>query len=78
MKRIIALLLEKNPNVRIVATAVTLESIAELTACMKELSPRQSEAVSLTVSRSRPLGPYHLMTAQNPICIFTFAPPPHS
>ena len=30
-KEIIALLLEKNPRVRIVATAVTLESVAELT-----------------------------------------------
>ncbi len=72
MKEIIALLLEKNPAVRIVATAVTLESVAELTACLALFPDRKPEIVTLSVSRGRPLGAYHLMTAQNPIWIFTF------
>ena len=72
MKEIIALLLEKNPAVRIVATAVTLESVAELTACLSLFPDRKPEIVTLSVSRGRPLGTYHLMTAQNPIWIFTF------
>lgn len=72
MKEIIALLLEKNPAVRIVATAVTLESVAELTACLSLFPDRKPEVVTLSVSRGRPLGAYHLMTAQNPIWIFTF------
>lgn len=72
MKEIIALLLEKNPAVRIVATAVTLESVAELTACLPLFPDRKPEIVTLSVSRGRPLGAYHLMTAQNPIWIFTF------
>ena len=72
MKEIIALLLEKNPAVRIVATAVTLESVAELTACLSLFPDRKPEIVTLSVSRGRPLGAYHLMTAQNPIWIFTF------
>ena len=70
---IIALLLEKNPHVRIVATAVTLESIAALTACMQPF--RFHEAVSLSVSRTKKTGPYHLLTAQNPIHIFTMQNP---
>ena len=70
---IIALLLEKNPHVRIVATAVTLESIAALTACMQPF--RFHEAVSLSVSRTKKAGPYHLLTAQNPIHIFTMQNP---
>ena len=73
MAQIIALLLEKNPQVRIVATAVTLESIAALTACMQQF--RCHEAVSLSVSRAQKVGPYHLMTAQNPIHIFTMQNP---
>ena len=73
MAEIIALLLEKNPHVRIVATAVTLESIAALTACMQPF--RFHEAVSLSVSRTKKTGPYHLMTAQNPIHIFTMQNP---
>jgi len=72
MKEIIALLLDKNPAVRIVATAVTLESVAELTACLSLFPDRKPEIVTLSVSRGRPLGAYHLMTAQNPIWIFTF------
>ena len=69
MQEIIGLLTDRNPHVRIAATAVTLESIAELTACMKQFSV--SEAVCVNVSRDRCLGSYRLMTAQNPIYIFT-------
>ena len=71
MKEIIALLLQKNPKVRIVATAIALESIAELTACVKHFGFEEAEVVSMTVARSRKAGPYNLMTGQNPIYIFT-------
>ena len=71
MKEIIALLLEKNPHVRIVATAVTLESVAELTECVKAFPFCETEAVSITAARSRKAGAYHLMTGQNPVYIFT-------
>ena len=69
MKEILALLLHKNPDVRIVATAITLESIAELTGCLKDFG--DTEVVSMTVARDKKAGPYHLMTGQNPIFIFT-------
>ena len=71
MKEIIALLREKNPHVRIVATAVTLESVAELTECVKAFPFRETEAVSITAARSRRAGAYHQMTGQNPVYIFT-------
>lgn len=71
MRDILALLLEKNPNVRIVATAVTLETIAELTACMKAFPWTETEVVSMQVARDKKAGPYHLMTGQNPVYIFT-------
>ena len=71
LREIIALALAKNPAARIVATAVTLESAAELTACMKEFSFAETEAVSLTVAKGRKAGPYHLMTGQNPVYVFT-------
>ena len=61
--------LEKNPQVRIVAAAVTLESAAALTACMAEFS--KAECVQVQVSRAKPAGPYHLMQAQNPVFLFT-------
>ena len=71
MREILKLILEKNPNARIVATAIALESVAELTACMKEFPFRETEVISMQVARDRKAGPYHLMTGQNPIYIFT-------
>lgn len=70
MRQIIGLILEKNPNARIVATAIALESVAELTACLTAFPFTQTEVVSMTVARDRKAGSYHLMTGQNPIYIF--------
>ena len=69
VREILQLLLEKNPHVRIVATAVTLESAAALTACMREFE--FCECVSLSIAKARAAGPYHLMAGQNPIYFFT-------
>ena len=71
LRDILSMLLAKNPHVRIVATAVSLESIAELTACMKDFAFTEAEAVSAQIARGKKAGPYHLMTGQNPVYIFT-------
>lgn len=71
VKEIISLVLEKNPCARIVATAIALESVVELTGCMKAFPFAETEVVSMSVARDRKVGNYHLMTGQNPIYIFT-------
>lgn len=71
MREIISLLLEKNPSVRIVATAIALETVAELSAVMGESGFTETEVVSVNVAKARKLGPYSLMTGQNPVYIFT-------
>ena len=71
LRDILSMLLAKNPHVRIVATAVSLESIAELTACMKDFAFTEAEAVSVQIARGKKAGPYYLMTGQNPVYIFT-------
>ena len=71
MREIVALLLARNPRVRIVATTVSLESIAELTDCLTAFPFAETEVVSLQVARDRRAGGYHLMSGQNPIYIFT-------
>ena len=71
MKEILQLVLRKNPNARIVATAIALESVAEITACMKECNLLKTEIVCLNVAKDRVAGRYHLMNGQNPIYIFT-------
>ena len=69
VRDILALLLEKNPHVRIVATAVTLESVGALAARMADFE--KAECVSLQAARARTAGSYHLMQGQNPVYIFT-------
>ena len=75
MKEILSLIYEKNPRARVVITAVTAETIAEMTQLMKEFPMEDDEIVQLQAARSRKAGRYHLMTAENPIWIgsFTFA-----
>ena len=71
LREIIEIALGKNPGVRIVATAITLESISELKDCMETYFFDETEVVSVTVARDKKAGDYHIMTGQNPIYIFT-------
>ena len=71
MDEIIALILEKNPYARIVAAAVSLETIAELSEMVKKYDFDEREVVCLSVARAREIGKYNLMMGQNPIYIFT-------
>ena len=70
LREIIALLQEKNPQVRIVATAVTLESISELTSFVKATNT-DYEVISLTVAKNQAAGSYQLMRGQNPVYVFS-------
>lgn len=60
-----------NPDVRICATAVTLETLADLLACIKRRGFAETDIVQLNVSRADELGRYHLMRAQNPVYLVT-------
>lgn len=71
MREIVSLLLEKNSWVRIVAAAVTLESLAELTEISKEFGFTNCGVVCLTAARGKAAGAYRLMLGQNPVYLFT-------
>lgn len=71
LREIVALLLAKNPRVRLVVPAVTLETITEASTLFKELNLPETEVVQVAVSRAEPLGGYHLMAAQNPVYIIS-------
>ncbi len=73
LREIAALLLAKNPAIRIVVNAITLETVQETLEVMREFSVTDTEIVSLSVARSREVGAYHMMTGQNPVYIFTFS-----
>lgn len=71
LREIITALLQKNPMIRIVVNAVTLETQAEAAECAKIFHFTEYETVSVNVARSRKIGRYHLMTAQNPVSVIT-------
>ncbi len=70
MKGIIKTLVEKDPNIRIVANAVTLETLTEILKIFKDLS-LDPEIVCVNISRAEKTGQYHLMKAQNPVYILS-------
>ena len=71
LKEIMALALERNPAARIVVNTVTAETFAAALDAVKILPVKDVEIVELSVSRSRKAGGYHLMTAQNPVYLFS-------
>ena len=71
LKDIMAMVLEKNPAARIVVNTVTAETFAAALDAMKILPVTDVEIVELSVSRGRQVGSYHLMTAQNPVYLFS-------
>lgn len=71
LKEILKLLLEKNPGVRVVINAITLETVSEANACLKELPFTDVEIVQIQVSKAKHVGPYQMMMGQNPVYIFT-------
>lgn len=72
IRSILELALAKNPHVRIVATAIALDTVAELMTCRKEMSFRESDVVTITAAQGHKAGTYTLMQGQNPVYIFTF------
>lgn len=71
LREILNVLREKNPHIRIVITAISLETVSEITALLKETEVTQSEVVALQVSRAKTVGNYHLMQAENPVYLCT-------
>lgn len=73
LREILELLLKKNPSVRIVMNAITLETVGEMLSCIKELPFQDVEITSLSAARSKKAGSYHLMMGLNPVTIVSAA-----
>lgn len=61
----------KNSNCRVVINAITVETLAEVAAYYKEHPAYSLEIVNVFVARSKHLGSYNLMMAQNPVYVMT-------
>ena len=69
MKEIVAALIEANSQVRIVANAVTLETVGEILDCMKTFGFREGEMTQVWAAPVETVGSYHMTKAQNPIYV---------
>ena len=75
LKEIVKLLLEKNPQIRIVINCITLETVSEALETAKEFGFEENEIVQLSAARSKAIGRYHMMMGENPIYIITLQNP---
>lgn len=72
MGSIIDTVLKANPYARLCATAVTLETLTELLACLRAREVEDADIVQVSVARADNVGSYNLMRAENPVYIVTF------
>lgn len=76
LQEILKYLYGRNPKMRIVINAVTIETILEIHRAMSEFRIQEEEILQLQTSRAKKAGGYSMMQAENPvwICSFTFVP----
>ena len=73
LEEILTRLLSLDPEIRLVLSAVALETLEAASSLFFRLPLRDVEIVQIAVSRAKKLGGHHLMTAQNPIYLFSAA-----
>ena len=71
MEQILRILLEKNPGIRVVLNAITLETVTQALEILKKLPFGEPDIACVTVAKSKKTGPYHMMMGQNPVYVIT-------
>ena len=71
LKEIIEILIYKNPKIKIVINAITLETLSEVLECIKKFPLINVDITQITVAKSRQVAGLNMMTGQNPIYIIT-------
>ena len=71
LRRILEIVRDKNPAARVVVNAIALETLHEAQTALCDLGFADFEVVQLAVSRGRAVGPYTMMTANNPVFILS-------
>lgn len=71
LERILKVLWQKSPQVRVVLNVISLETLQEAVELLKKYEIKQQEIVQVTVAKAKQLGSHHLMMGQNPVYIIT-------
>lgn len=72
LKEIIKMLLNKNPSIKIVVNAITIETLSEIMECTKIYNLTDVEITNVVIAKNKKLGGYNLMKGENPIYIISF------
>lgn len=72
LKEILYSLYKKNPSMRIVINAVSLETVCEAQALLRELPSRNLDIVQVAVNKAELIGNHTMLKANNPVFIFSF------
>lgn len=72
LMEILQCLYEKNPTMRVVLTAISLETAAEFALIEKKYQVENFEMIQMQVNRYQKLGAYQMAKAENPIVICSF------
>lgn len=72
LREIVGLLLKKNPAVRIVINAITLETVSEAVSLPGLFAVTDVDIVSVTAAKAKQAGDSHLMEGMNPVYILSF------
>ena len=72
LNEILNTLYSMNDSMRIVITAVSLETIARIKEILSAYPIANEDIVELQVNRSKVIGKYHMMQAENPVWICSF------
>ena len=69
LEQIVEAAVHANPAVRLCVTAISLETLAQILSCARDLNLVNLDLVQVTVARSREIGSHHLMMGANPVYI---------
>lgn len=72
LNEILNTLYSMNDSMRIVITAVSLETIAQIKEILSAYPIANEDIVELQINRSKVIGKYHMMQAENPVWICSF------
>ncbi len=71
LAEILESLVEKNPKIRVVINAITLETVSEALNQFKRMGFSDTDIVQVFVAQGKAMGEYHLMQGQNPVFIMS-------
>ena len=71
IRRILEIAKQKNHAVRVVVNAIALETLHETQAALSALGFADVEITQLSAARGKAVGPYTMMTANNPVFILS-------